>query len=248
MPEFDLFDSPEFSRHADLPALVEAARGRFCRVVADAQGDDGLARVVITGGGAGIALLEAIAADSGAIDWGRVLVFYGDERFVPAGDPERNQLQADEALLSRVPVPESHVFPILASDGPFGDDPGGVARAYAAVVAEQAPDGFDLHLMGMGGEGHINSLFPHSPALAEEDALVAPVRDCPKPPPTRITLTMPAVRRADRVWLLVSGEAKAEAVRAIADAADPAEWPAAGVRGRRETVVFVDEAAASRLN
>ncbi|WP_448850803.1 6-phosphogluconolactonase [Corynebacterium sp. 335C] len=248
MAEFDLFGTPEFSRHADQAALVEAARARFCDVVAQAQGNDDVARVVITGGGAGIALLEALAADSGDVDWERVLVFYGDERFVPADDPERNQLQADRALLSKVRIPESHVFSILPSDGPFGDDPGGVARAYAAIVAEQAPDGFDLHLMGMGGEGHVNSLFPHSPALAEENALVAPVRDCPKPPPTRITLTMPAVRTADRIWLLVAGDAKADAVRAIADGADPAEWPASGVRGRRETVVFVDDAAAAKLD
>ena len=72
-------------------------------------------------------------------------------------------------------------------------------------------------------------------------------RDCPKPPPTRVSLTLPAVNASERVWLLVSGEAKAEAAKAIADGADPADWPAAGVRGVSETIVFVDEAAASML-
>ena len=239
--------APEFSRHSDQDALVEAARARFVDVVAEAQGADGLARIAVTGGGAGIGLLAALAADSGDVDWSRVMVFFGDERFVPEESPDRNVGQAREALFDHVDIPESYIFPIAPSGGAYLEDPVCAADAYADILAMHAPDGFDLHLLGMGGEGHVNSLFPHTPAIAETERTVVEVRDCPKPPPTRVSLTLPAVNASQRVWLLVAGEAKAEAVKAIADGADPAEWPASGVRGKAETIVFVDEAAASML-
>lgn len=239
--------APEFSRHADQDALVEAARARFVDVVTAAQGDDGIARVAVTGGGAGIGLLAALAADSGGVDWGRVMVFFGDERFVPEESPDRNVGQAREALFDHVDIPESYIFPIAPSGGAYLEDPVCAADAYADILAMHAPNGFDLHLLGMGPEGHVNSLFPRTPAIAETERTVVEVRDCPKPPPTRVSLTLPAVNASERVWLLVSGEAKAEAAKAIADGADPADWPAAGVRGVSETIVFVDEAAASML-
>ncbi|HJG57225.1 MAG TPA: 6-phosphogluconolactonase [Corynebacterium xerosis] len=239
--------APEFSRHSDQDALVEAARARFVDVVAEAQGADGLARIAVTGGGAGIGLLAALAADSGDVDWSRVMVFFGDERFVPEESPDRNVGQAREALFDHVDIPESYIFPIAPSGGAYLEDPVCAADAYADILAMHAPDGFDLHLLGMGGEGHVNSLFPHTSAIAETERTVVEVRDCPKPPPTRVSLTLPAVNASQRVWLLVAGEAKAEAVKAIADGADPAEWPASGVRGKAETIVFVDEAAASML-
>ena len=194
-----------------------------------------------------IILLAALAADSGDVDWSRVMVFFGDERFVPEESPDRNVGQAREALFDHVDIPESYIFPIAPSGGAYLEDPVCAADAYADILAMHAPDGFDLHLLGMGGEGHVNSLFPHTPAIAETERTVVEVRDCPKPPPTRVSLTLPAVNASQRVWLLVAGEAKAEAVKAIADGADPAEWPASGVRGKAETIVFVDEAAASML-
>lgn len=239
--------APRLSWHADQGDLVEAARRRFTEVVAAAQGERGMARVVLTGGGAGIALLAALAADSAPVDWSRVHLFFGDERFVPADSPERNAGQARAALLDAVGAPEGHVHEIAAAGGAFGGDPAAAAADYARVLAEHAPDGFDLHLLGMGPEGHVNSLFPGTAEVAEEAATVVPVRDCPKPPPTRVSLTLPAIAAADRVWLLVAGAAKADAVAAIADGADPARWPAAGARGRLETVVFVDDAAAGGL-
>ena len=96
---------------------------------------------------------------------------------------------------------------------------------------QPAPD-FDVHLLGMGGEGHINSLFPHTPAVRETTRLVVGVTDSPKPPPRRITLTLPAVQRSREVWLVVSGEAKADAVAAAIGGASPEDVPAAGAVGR----------------
>ncbi len=120
------------------------------------------------------------------------------------------------------------------------------------VLAENADEGqpepdFDVHLLGMGGEGHINSLFPDTPAVRETNRLVIGVTDSPKPPPRRITLTLPAVQRSREVWLVVSGEAKADAVAAAVGGANPVDVPAAGGVGRDATVWLLDEGAASKL-
>jgi len=104
-----------------------------------------------------------------------------------------------------------------------------------------------VHLLGMGGEGHINSLFPETPAVRETSRLVLGVQDSPKPPPQRITLTLPAVQRSREVWLVVSGEGKADAVAAAVGGAKAVDVPAAGAIGREATVWLLDEAAASKL-
>ncbi|MBY6409987.1 6-phosphogluconolactonase [Rhodococcus sp. BP-252] len=237
----------------DADALVDAARSRFVDVVTSAQAERGSASVVLTGGGTGIALLEALRKDSGNIDWSRVDVYFGDERFLPAGDPERNEVQASDALLNHVDVHPDRVFRMAASDGPHESDPEVAAASYARVLAAHADEGerapeFDVHLLGMGGEGHINSLFPHTDAVRETTQYVIAVEDSPKPPPVRITLTLPAIRRAKHVWLLVSGEAKAEAVAAAVGGASPDDVPSAGAVGSESTVWFVDTAAASKLD
>ncbi|MHC3003911.1 6-phosphogluconolactonase [Gordonia metallireducens] len=231
--------------------LVVTAAARFVDLVTRAQSERGVASIVLTGGSNGIGILSALAADSGTIDWSRVDLYWGDDRFVPADDPERNSGQAREALLDKVPVDPSRVFPMAPSDGPFGDDIDAAAADYAAILAGRSVDGiapeFDLHLLGMGGEGHINSLFPHTAATAETEKSVVAVEDSPKPPPRRITLTLPVVNRSRNVWFLVAGADKAEAVAAAHNGADPADWPCAGAHGTDETIWFLDEDAAKNL-
>ena len=242
---------PETLVFADKQTLVDTAAKRFVDVVTGAQRDRGVASVVLTGGSNGIAILEALAADSGDIDWSRVDIYWGDDRFVPADDPERNYGQAREALLDKVPVDPERIHPMAPSDGPLGDDIGAAAADYAATLLATGGDGmspaFDLHLLGMGGEGHINSLFPHTPATAETSKSVVAVENSPKPPPRRITLTLPVVNRSKAVWFLVAGADKAEAVAAAHAGADPADWPCAGAHGTEETVWFLDHAAAGSL-
>lgn len=226
---------------ADKTELVATAAARFVDVVTHAQAERGVATVVLTGGSNGIAILAALAADSGDIDWSRVEIFWGDERFVPEDDPERNYGQAREALLDKVGIDPARVHPMAASDGEFGGDITAAAQAYAQVLLDAAPAGaispeFDIHLLGMGGEGHINSLFPHSPATAESVKPVVSVEDSPKPPPRRITLTLPVVNRSNAVWFLVAGADKAEAVAAAHSGAEAADWPCAGAHGQSETV------------
>lgn len=237
---------------ADKATLVDTAARRFVDLITAAQRERGVASVVLTGGSNGIAILAALAADSGGIDWSQVEIYWGDDRFVPADDPERNYGQARAALLDHVPVDPTKVHPMAPSDGEFGDDIDAAAADYAAVLLSHAGSdispAFDLHLLGMGGEGHINSLFPHTPATAETEKTVVAVLDSPKPPPQRITLTLPVVNRSAAVWFLVAGADKAEAVAAAHAGASAADWPCAGAHGTAETVWFLDQAAASQLS
>ena len=241
---------PVVHRFPDAEALAAAAAERFVNAVVAAQVAQGSAAVVLTGGGTGIRTLELIRENPGDIDWSALDVFWGDERFLPADDPERNESQARQALLDHVPVNHARVHPMAASDGEY-PDPVVAATKYARLLNSfggPPPEPvFDVHLLGMGGEGHINSLFPHTDAVREEHELVVAVFDSPKPPPVRITLTLPAVCRSRQVWLLVAGEGKAEAVAQGYGGANPDDWPCAGARGSEATVWFVDKAAASRL-
>ncbi|WP_066897204.1 6-phosphogluconolactonase [Mycolicibacterium houstonense] len=242
--------STVIERYADTDALVTAAGDRLVAAINSAIATRGQATIVLTGGGTGIGLLKRVGERSGEIDWAKVHVYWGDERFVPQGDDERNDKQAREALLDHVGISDVNVHAMAASDGEFGDDLDAAAAGYAQVLAANfdapGPE-FDVHLLGMGGEGHINSLFPDTPAVRETSRLVMGVPDSPKPPPRRITLTLPAVRNSREVWLVVSGEAKADAVAAAIGGADPVDIPAAGAIGRERTVWLLDEAAASKL-
>ena len=236
----------------DTGALVAAAGDRLAEAIRAAVSARGSAWIVLTGGGTGIGLLKHLGSNH-RLDWSRVHLFWGDERFVPHADDERNEKQAREALLDHVDIPAGNVHPMPASDGAYGDDLEAAADAYRDVLVEQAENGsptpvFDVHLLGMGGEGHINSLFPHTPAVREADRMVVGVADSPKPPPRRITLTLPAVRRARQVWLVVSGAAKADAVAAAIGGASPDDVPAAGAVGWQETIWLLDSAAAGALS
>jgi 6-phosphogluconolactonase len=244
--------SPIIERYSDTAALVAAAGDRLVDAITEAIDKRGTAQIVLTGGGTGVGLLKRVGERGENIDWSKVHLYWGDDRFVPADDAERNDKQAREALLDHIDIPTANVHAMAASDGEFGDDLDAAALAYEHVLAANAEPGesapyFDVHLLGMGGEGHINSLFPHTPAVRENSRMVVGVSDSPKPPPRRITLTLPAIQRSREVWLIVSGAAKADAVAAAIGGADPVDVPAAGAVGRDATVWLLDEDAASKL-
>ncbi|MGK2868421.1 MAG: 6-phosphogluconolactonase [Mycobacterium sp.] len=229
--------------YVDAGELAAAAGARLVGVISSAVANRGHASVVLTGGTVGIALLRQVAAYAPDVEWAKVQLFWGDERFVPAEDGERNFRQAREALLEKISIPSANVHAMAASDGEFAESIEDAAAAYEKLLPEE----FDVHLLGMGGEGHINSLFPDTAAVREESRLVVAVTDSPKPPPRRITLTLPAIRRAREVWLVVAGAEKADAVAAAMGGADPVDIPAAGAAGREATVWLLDKAAASKL-
>lgn len=246
---------PEVIVHRDATLLAKAVAARLVTRLVDAQAARGTASVVLTGGGIGIASLRALRDSPAveAVDWRRLDVWWGDERFVPRDSEERNETQARDALLDHVPVDAAQVFAMPAPDGPDGPDPDAAAERYAAqLAARAAPEDhgpvprFDVLLLGLGPEGHTASIFPESPAVYDERPCVA-VRGSPKPPPTRLTLTLPAINAAREVWMIAAGADKAAAVALALSGAGPAQIPAAGVGGRAATRWLLDAAAASRL-
>lgn len=246
---------PQVVVHATPDLLAKAVAARLVTRLVDAQAATGSASMVLTGGGIGIAVLTELRDNPArdAVDWRHVDVWWGDERFLPAGDPERNDTQARQALLDSVPLDPARVHPYPSADGPAGDDPEAAADLYARELAAAArPEDhadvprFDVLLLGVGPEGHVGSIFPEAPAAYEERTVVA-VRGCPKPPPIRLTMTFRAICTAADVWLVAAGEAKAPAVALALGGAGPVQVPAAGARGRRRTLWLLDRAAAHRL-
>jgi len=226
--------------HHDAGLLARAAAARLVTSLVDRQAAAGSASLVLTGGGIGTAVLAELAAAPArdAVDWRRLDIWWGDERFLPAGHPERNP---------------ARVRPMPAADGPDGDDPEAAAARYASWLAAAArPEdhgpvpSFDVLLLGIGLDGHVASLFPGLPALYDERPVVA-VRGAPKPPPLRLSLTLPAIRCAREVWVLAAGAEKAGAVRLALSDVGPVQVPAAGARGRQRTLFLLDRAAASRI-
>jgi len=248
--------TPEVIIHRDASLLAQAAAARLVTRLVDAVTAHGSASLVLTGGGIGTAVLTELAATPArdAVDWRHVDIWWGDERFVPSGDPERNETGARAALLDHVDVDPARVHPMPPSDGPDGDDPEAAADRYAAELARAAtPEdhgpvpSFDVMLLGIGPEGHVASLFPGMPALYDERSVVA-VRSSPKPPPTRISLTFPSINAAKEVWILASGAEKAGAVSlALSDDVGPKQVPAVAARGRQRTLFLLDTEAAAKV-
>ncbi len=242
--------------HRDPPTLAAAAAARLVTRLVDVQAATGRASIVLTGGSVGIATLSALAAMPArdAIDWRNLDIWWGDERFLPSGHADRNETQARAALLDKVGVDPERLHAMPASDGADGDDPEAAAVRYAdALRAASRPEdhgpvpGFDVLLLGVGPDGHVASLFPEKPALYEETRTVVGVRGAPKPPPTRISLTLPAIRAAREVWLVAAGEEKSSAVRLALSGAGAVQIPAAGAVGRSRTLWLLDRAAAAHL-
>ncbi|MCX2732446.1 6-phosphogluconolactonase [Saccharopolyspora sp. NFXS83] len=242
--------------HRDGEVLAASAAARLITRIVDAQAAHGTASVVLTGGRTGIGVLDQVRLSPArdAVDWANVDVYWGDERFLPDGDPDRNETQAREALLDHVGVDPDRVHPMAPSDGKFGADADAAAAHYAellATTAEPAADfpvpRFDVLLLGVGEEGHTASLFPATPYVREQQRAVVGVHDCPKPPPTRISLTLPTIRSAVEVWLMTTGAAKAEPVAEALGGAEPDAIPAAGALGRERTVWLLDTAAAAQV-
>ncbi|MEP7160111.1 MAG: 6-phosphogluconolactonase [Dermatophilaceae bacterium] len=233
-------------------AAGHALRERLA--AAQRRGDDG--QIVLTGGSMGVALIESLVADNqegarSAPDWSRVHVWWGDERFLPTGDPERNDTQAYDAGLFDLGLTPDLVHPVPGPDGPCGDDVHAAAAAYAAELASasagrQVPL-FDVLMLGVGPDAHVASLFPGHEAQRHTDTTTVGVTGSPKPPSCRVSLTFPALRQAHEVWFLVAGADKADAVRLATSSTDPWCAPAAGVSGQDETIWWLDEAAAHGL-
>jgi 6-phosphogluconolactonase len=233
---------PELLIHPDADDLAFSVAGRLITQLVDAQSEGGVARLVLTGGRVASKVYAAVAESPGNVEvnWQRVEFWWGDERFLPAGDPERNETQARDALLSKLHVDPARVHPMPADTGQGAE---AAAASYAEELAAAGSPTFDVLMLGVGPDGHVASLFPGYPQVEVIDVAAVAVHDSPKPPPTRISLTMPLLSRTREVWFVVSGEDKAEAV---AKALGDGDVPAAQPKGQNRTLWLLDEAAASK--
>ena len=237
---------------SDPAALVDSVAPRFLSRVSKRVDEGKLAHISLTGGAMGAAVLAAAGRSPRAarIDWSRVHFWWSDERFLPRNDADRNDHQAREAFLDGVDIPAENIHAMLSTDD--GVDLDAAAAAYAEELArfpgaEGAWPSFDVCFLGVGPDGHIASLFPDRGEIQITDRSVVAVRDSPKPPPERITMTRPVINSSKRVWLVLSGTDKAAALGLALAGASYASVPAAGAKGRKRTTFFVDQAAASQV-
>jgi 6-phosphogluconolactonase len=185
-------------------------------------------RTLVLAGGTTPARCYELLADM-AVEWGRVTVLFGDERCVPPDHPDSNYRMARETLLDKVAPATVHRMP-----AELGPDEG--AAAYESTIKALMP--LDVIVLGIGEDGHTASLFPGHPLLKAK-GLVAGIRDSPKPPPERVTLTLPAIQSARLVIILATGAGKAKAVAL----AKRQQVPSGMIAGARW---LIDRAAAGR--
>ena len=233
---------------------VSASRSELATSVAVAllarlshvQSEGRVPQIGLTGGSIAEELHREVArlSPGSGVDWSRVVLWWGDERWLPTGSADRNEVQAHESFISAVGVDPSHVHPMPASDE--GLSLADAAVAYGETVREHGAGSFDVLMLGVGPDGHVASLFPGHPAAVLRDAIAVPVEESPKPPPQRISLTFEAMERSDAVWFVAAGADKADAVAAAmagpAEIGSPeaVECPARVPRGTEETVWWLD--------
>lgn len=230
--------TPEVRIDDSADALVASTAHALLALLAQRVEQAGHAHLCLTGGTIAARLYRHLGTLPSSLDWTKVHLWWGDERWVPADHADRNDRAAREALGSQI-WERAQRHPMPAADA--GTDLSAAAVAYRDELGAVT---FDVCLLGMGPDGHVASLFPEHPSL-QTPGRVIPVSDSPKPPPERLSLTMPVINRAEQVWLLVSGAEKAVAV-ADALGAD-STLPAAQVEGRTATVWRLDRDAAGSL-
>ncbi|PKW25250.1 6-phosphogluconolactonase [Phycicoccus duodecadis] len=233
--------------HPTRQALADAAAARLVVALVDALAVREVAHVSMTGGSMGSEIVRSLVAlpARDAVDWGRVHVWWGDERYLPAGDPDRNDTQNDAAGLSTLCLDPANVHRVPGPDATGSAEE--AAATYAHTVRSTGTGAFDVMVLGVGPDGHIASLFPHHPAAGTQGEIAVAVHDSPKPPPDRVSLTLECLERSREVWFLVSGADKADAVRRGVQGSPFAETPAAHVRGQERTLWLVDHDAAADL-
>jgi 6-phosphogluconolactonase len=234
---------PEVLVHADADDVAEALTARLLARITELQRDFQVPQIALTGGRIATRAYGRLAAEGrhSAVDWTRVELWWGDERFVPADDADRNAKQALDLLTPALPLEGTRLHPMPASDG--GLDLDEAAEAYDGELGDTR---FDICLLGMGPDGHVASIFPEHPSSYEQGRVIA-VRSSPKPPPERISLTLEVINSSAEVWFVVSGEDKAGAAKMALLGTGSVQVPAAGVSGTARTLWLIDRAAAGQL-
>ncbi|MFD0866774.1 6-phosphogluconolactonase [Tessaracoccus lubricantis] len=219
---------------------VVAAR-LLARIVALQRTQDTV-HLCLTGGGTANAMYERLAelADGSELDASKLQLWWGNEHFVPATDPERNSLQAISRLARTVSIKSADTHMMAAQDG--RKDSQESAAEYEEELGETL---FDITLLGIGKDGHVASIFPGHPSFEPTSRAVIGVEDSPKSPTERISLTIPTLNRGNEMWIMATGEGKADAVARALDGDETI--PAGHVHGRTATLWYLDAGAAAGL-
>ncbi len=226
---------------ADAEAVARRAAAEVAHHLRRSCAERGVAHLALSGGTTPARTYELLATEP--VEWTGTEVWFADERCVGPEHPESNYRLARETLLVHVEVPPERVHRM---EGELGPEEG--ARRYALALGEhvsfRAGDlpALDVIVLGIGPDGHVASLFPGAPTLdRSEHALCLGVRDSPKPPSERITLSLAVLRAAGRCLLLATGASKADAVSAML--AEPSNHVPASLLKRERLTVIVDDAA-----
>lgn len=231
-------------RIGDAPALAAHLIAEIRSRAADAARERRSFTMAVSGGSVATTFFPTWTAD-GVIDWTSTHVFWADERAVPPTDPESNYGVARSLWLDPAGAPEARVHRMPADQPDLNQ----AARDYADTIARVVGPArvLDLVLLGIGPDGHVASLFPGHPLLRETEHAVAAVTDSPKPPPRRMTLTLPVLAAARTVVIAAFGEGKADIVRAAVS--DPAsQLPAALVARAARGMWLLDAGAGAGLS
>jgi 6-phosphogluconolactonase len=200
----------------DAEAAARTCAERVAAAIDEARAARGAAHVALAGGRTPARTYELLAEL--VDDWSDVHLWFGDERCVPLDDPDSNDTLVRQALLERLPHDPARARPVVhAVAGAGAGDPPAAAAGYERelrATVPGSPPALDLALLGLGEDGHTASLFPDDPVLEERERLVVAVRGR-KPPPDRVTFTLPVLRAARAIVVLTAGAGKAEAVRAM---------------------------------
>lgn len=235
--------------YPDHETLSAANGARIITAVKDAQVARGVAHICLTGGRGGTSALAAVwdSPAVGAVDWSRVDFWWSDERFLPAGDPDRNETGAREVLLDKINADPDRIHPMPRLDGRIGDDVDAAAASYAEELIRAAGGStmlFDVTMLGIGEDAHVASLFPGRDEQFSDLAVLS-VRNSPKPPPTRTTFNMATINNSREVWLIASGAGKADAIKLALSGLPAKGAPAGAARGIDRSLVLTDQDAAA---
>jgi 6-phosphogluconolactonase len=230
---------------ADKNSLINEASNFIIEKIKSAIALNHICSIALAGGGTPKPIYENIAKTE--IEWSKLHVFWGDERYVPSNHPDSNEKMAREAWLNQVNIPNSNIHPMPTT----GDNPTSDAEKYQEELLHffQVPPqevSFDIILLGMGDDGHTASLFPHTQALKECDRIITVGN---KGDSQRLTFTASLINQAKLVIFLVSGENKQEALEAVfSESADSSQYPSKLIKPQGELIWFIDEAAAVKIN
>ena len=245
---------PGIHRYPSLEDLSRAAAECICEIAEGAIKERGIFTFVLSGGTTPCLLYEELTKEPYAsrVDWQHTHLFWGDERFLPPDHPDSNFSLAFKSLISKVELPPANINRVFTEIGSTKAAAEGYEKTLrkfflSAVGSEEEPHfpSFDVVLLGLGQDGHTASLFPGEAALEETDRWVLAVDGAKASPPVpRVTLTLPAINKAEYVIFLAAGSNKREVFQQVVNNPDTSAYPAARVKPAGRLLWFIDEGLA----